>query len=53
MNDKMNDKLKRFKGIVYFKMKILSSFTHTQVGSNLYAFLSSDGHKGRYFEECR
>jgi len=34
-------------------MKILSSFTHPQVVSNLYEFLSSVEHKGRYFEECR
>jgi len=33
-------------------MKILSSFTHPQVVLNLYTFLSSDEHKGRYFEEC-
>jgi len=34
-------------------MKILSSFTHPQVVSNLYEFLSSVEHKRRYFEECR
>jgi len=33
------------------KMKILSSFTHPQVVANLYEFLSSAEHKGRYFEE--
>jgi len=32
-------------------MKILSSFTHPQVVANLYEFLSSSEHKGRYFEE--
>jgi len=39
------------KGILHSKIKILSSFTHTQVVANLYEFLSSAGHKGRYFEE--
>jgi len=29
-----------FKEIVHFKMKILSSYTHPQVVSNLYGFLS-------------
>jgi len=32
-------------------MKILSSFTPPQVVANLYEFLSSAEHKGRYFEE--
>jgi len=32
-------------------MKILSSFIHPQVVANLYEFLSSAEHKGRYFEE--
>ncbi len=32
-------------------MKILSSFTHPQVVPNLYEFLCSAEHKGRYFEE--
>jgi len=32
-------------------MKILSSFTHPQVVANLYEFLSSAEHKGKYFEE--
>jgi len=32
-------------------MKILSSVTHPQVVANLYEFLSSAEHKGRYFEE--
>jgi len=40
------------KGIVHFKMKMLSSFTHPHVVSNLYEFLSSAEHK-IYFEECR
>ncbi len=39
------------KGIVHPKMKILSSCTHPQVVSNLYEFLCSAEHKGRYFEE--
>ncbi len=33
-------------------MKILSSFTHPQVVPNLYEFLCSAEHKGRYSEEC-
>jgi len=37
--------------MVPFKMKILSLFTHPQVVSNLYEFLSSREHKRRYFEE--
>jgi len=32
-------------------MNILSSFTHPQVVANLYEFLSSVEHKGRYFED--
>ncbi len=40
------------KGIVHPKMKILSSFTHPQVVPNLYEFLCSAEHKGRYSEEC-
>jgi len=39
------------KGIVHQKMKILSSFTHPQGVPNLYEFLCSAEHKGRYFEE--
>ncbi len=39
------------KEIVHPKMKILSSFTHPQVVSNLYEFLCSAEHKGRYSEE--
>jgi len=34
-----------------FKVKSLTSFTHPQVFSNLYEFLSSAEHKRRYFEE--
>ncbi len=40
------------KGIVHPKMKILSSFTHPQVVPNLYEWLCSAEHKGRYSEEC-
>ncbi len=40
------------KGIVHPKMKILSAFTHPQVVPNLYEFLCSAEHKGRYSEEC-
>jgi len=40
------------KGIVHPKMKILSSFTHPQVVPNLYVFICSAEHKGRYLEEC-
>jgi len=32
-------------------MKSLSSFTHPQVVANLYEFLTSAEHKGRYVEE--
>jgi len=39
------------KGILHPKMKILSSFTHPQVVANLFEFLSSAEHTGRYFEE--
>ncbi len=39
------------KGIVPLKKKILSSFTHPQAAPNLYEFLCSAEHKGRYFEE--
>ncbi len=41
------------KGIVHPKMKILSSFTHSQVVPNLYECLCSAEHRGRYSEECR
>jgi len=34
-------------------MKIMLSFTHPQVVSTLYEFLSCAEHKRRYFEECR
>jgi len=43
--------LSKLKGTVHPKMKILSSFTHPQVDPNLYEFLCSDEHKGRYSEE--
>jgi len=33
-------------------MKILFSFTHPQVVSILYEFISSAEHKGIHFEEC-
>ncbi len=39
------------KGIVHPKMKTLSSFTPPRVIPNLYPFLGSAEHKGRYFEE--
>jgi len=37
------------KGILHPKIKILSSFTHPQVVADLYEYLSSVEHKGRYF----
>jgi len=40
------------KGLVYPKMKILSVFTHPHVVPNLYVFICSVEHKGRYLEEC-
>ncbi|MGL5597903.1 MAG: hypothetical protein ACRDDA_07235 [Aeromonas sp.] len=40
------------KGIPHRKMKIVSSYTHPHVVSNLYEFLSSAEQKGRYLEEC-
>ncbi len=40
------------KGIVHPKIKILSSFTHPEVVPNLYEYLCSAEHKGRYSEEC-
>jgi len=40
------------KGLVHPKMKILSSFTHPHVVSNLYVFICSAEDKGRYLEEC-
>ncbi len=40
------------KGTVRPKMKILSSFTHPQVVTNLYECVCSAEHKGRYSEEC-
>ncbi len=39
------------KGIVHPIIKILSSFTHPQVVTNLYECVCSAEHKGRYFEE--
>jgi len=33
-------------------MKILSVFTHAHVVPNLYVFICSAEHKGRYLEEC-
>jgi len=41
-----------FKGLVHPKMKILSVFTHPHVVPNLYVFICSAEHKGRYLEEC-
>ncbi len=46
------DCLNNLKGIVHPKMIILSSFTHPQVIPNLYEWLCSAEHKGRYSEEC-
>jgi len=37
-----------FKGLVHPKMKILSAFTHPHVDPNLYVFICSAEHKGRY-----
>jgi len=39
------------KGSSTQKMKMLSSFNHPQVVANLFEFLSSAEHKGRYLEE--
>jgi len=44
--------LKNHKGLVHPKMKILSVFTHPYVVPNLYVFICSAVHKGRYLEEC-
>jgi len=41
-----------FKGLVHPKMKILSVFTHPHDVPNLYVFICSAEHKGRYLEEC-
>jgi len=38
------------KGLVYPKMKVLSVFTHPHVVPNLYVFICSAEHKGRYLE---
>jgi len=43
--------LTSLKGLVHPKMKILSVFTHPVV-PNLYVFICSAEHKGRYLEEC-
>ncbi len=43
--------MRSVKGIVHPKMKILHDLTHPQVVPNLYEFLCSAEHKGRYFEE--
>jgi len=40
------------KGLVHPKMKILSAFTHPHVFPNLFVFICSAEHKGRYLEEC-
>jgi len=40
------------KGLVHPKMKILSVFTHPHVVPNLYVFICSAEHKGRFLEEC-
>jgi len=37
---------------VHPKIKILSIFTHPYVVPNLYVFICSAEHKGRYLEEC-
>jgi len=42
----------RVKGFVHPKMKILSVFTHPHVVPNLYVFICSAEHKGKYSEEC-
>jgi len=39
------------KGLVHPKMKILSVFTRPHVVPNLYAFICSATHKGRYLED--
>jgi len=38
------------KGTVHPKMRILSSFTHPQVVPNLYVFIGSAEHKGRFLQ---
>jgi len=40
------------KGLVHPKIAILSVFTHPHVVPNLYVFICSAEHKGRYLEEC-
>ncbi len=51
INGRENKDHNSLKGIVHPKMKIVSSFTHPQVGPNLYECLCSAEHKGRYSEE--
>jgi len=45
------ENLLEFKMIVHPEIKIVSSFTHPQVVPNLYVFIRSAVHKGRYLEE--
>jgi len=40
--------MSEMKGLVHLKMKILSVFTHPHVVPNLYVFICSAEHKGRY-----
>jgi len=47
-----NAPLKPLKGLVHPKMKILSVVTRPHVFPNLYVFICSAEHKGRYLEEC-
>jgi len=47
----LNKTLILLKGLVHPKMKFLSVFTHPHVVSNLYVFICSAIHKGRYLEE--
>jgi len=42
---------KVIEGLVHPKMKILSVFTHPHVVPNLYVFICSAEHKGRYLED--
>ncbi len=49
--DGCNSGNEQLKGIVHPKMKILSSFTHPRVVPNLYEFLCSAEHKGRYLKK--
>jgi len=45
-------RINQVKGFVHPKMKILSVFTHPHVVPNIYVFICSAEHKGRYLEEC-